>query len=68
MRQLSCNHCNNTVKPDDKTCPSCGMPLAEKQQASPQRKFIYWFIFVVLLSIAMMIILPWFGSTPVRGQ
>jgi len=68
MKQLICNHCNNKVKPNDKSCPSCGMPLPTKQQASPQRKFIYWFIFVVLFSISMMIILPWFGSTPVLGQ
>ncbi|MCF6190986.1 MAG: DUF2116 family Zn-ribbon domain-containing protein [Cocleimonas sp.] len=68
MREIICNHCNNTISLDDKTCPSCGMPLSTKQQASPQRKFIFWFIFVVVFSFAMMIILPWFGSTPVLGQ
>jgi predicted nucleic acid-binding Zn ribbon protein len=68
MRQLSCNHCNNIVKSGEKICTSCGMPLPTKQQASPQRKFIYWFIFVVIFSFAMMVLLPWFGSTPVLGQ
>ena len=68
MRLLSCNHCNNTVTAEDSTCKSCGMPLPAKQQASPQKKFIFWFIFIVLFSFAMMIILPWFGSTPVLGQ
>ena len=67
MRQLNCHHCNNKVKADDKSCPSCGMPLSPKQSL-PQRRFLYWFIFVVLFSLSMMMILPWFGSTPVLGQ
>jgi predicted nucleic acid-binding Zn ribbon protein len=67
MRELTCNHCSNTVKADDKACPSCGMPLSLKKSASPQRRFIFWFIALVIFAIVMMLLLPFFGSSRFDG-
>jgi hypothetical protein len=58
MTQLKCEHCNAEVKVGDKTCKGCGIPLPPNFGKNPQRKFIYWFIALVIFCFFMMFWLP----------
>ncbi len=60
MNNLSCTHCSGKVKEEDKICPNCGIPLAPNHAQSSQKKFILFFIGVVVFSVLMMVLLPLF--------
>ncbi|WP_299879130.1 DUF2116 family Zn-ribbon domain-containing protein [uncultured Cocleimonas sp.] len=68
MRELNCTHCGKTIAADDQSCPHCGMPLAPHLRKSPQRKFIWWFIGIVIFCAVMIYLLPFFGSTRFPGR
>ncbi len=56
--QLHCKHCGGIVKAGNKKCPHCGIPLPPDLGKHPQRKFILFFIAVVIFCIVMIIWLP----------
>lgn len=58
MRELKCEHCNTDVNMGDKSCSGCGTPLPPDFGQHPQRRFIYWFIALVILCFFMMYWLP----------
>ncbi len=60
MNNLSCKHCSGEVKAEDEICSNCGIPLPPDHGNLSQKRFIWFFIGVVIFSFAMMILLPWF--------
>jgi hypothetical protein len=58
MRELTCKHCGSTVKAADVSCMSCGIPLPPNHGTERQRKFIFWFIALVIFCFIMMFWLP----------
>jgi hypothetical protein len=46
------------VKAEDSVCPSCGIPLPPDHGKLTQRKFIWFFIAVVVFSLSMMMLVP----------
>lgn len=68
MKELTCNHCGGTVNTSDKTCTHCGIPLPPNLGKATQRKFIWWFIAIVIFCFIMIYLLPFFGSTRFPGR
>lgn len=58
MRNLECKHCGGSLDADDKNCPHCGIPLPPNFGKAPQRKFILYFIALVIFCLVMIIWLP----------
>jgi len=58
MSDLTCKHCGGPVEAGKKTCPNCGIPLPPDFGKHTQRKFILFFIAVVIFCIFMVIWLP----------
>lgn len=58
MRVLNCKHCNGVVEASDKDCPHCGIPLPPDLAKAPQKKFMIWFVSIVIFCIIMMYWLP----------
>jgi predicted nucleic acid-binding Zn ribbon protein len=58
MKHLLCKHCGNSVEVGDKNCPHCGIPLPPDLGRSAQRKFILYFIALIILSVLLMLWLP----------
>jgi len=68
MKGPSCKHCGGIVNVGDKTCPHCGIPLPPNLGKSSQRKFILWFIAIVVFCFIMIYLLPFFGSSRFPGR
>ena len=64
MNKLNCKHCGGDVNVGDKTCPNCGIPLPKNLGKNRQKKFILFFIAVVLFCLFMIYWLPpdWINS------
>jgi predicted nucleic acid-binding Zn ribbon protein len=60
MKNIKCAHCSREVKAEDETCPNCGIPLTPNHANSSQKKFIIFFILLVIFSFVMMVLLPLF--------
>ncbi len=58
MTNLTCKHCGGDIEVEDKCCANCGMPLPPNLGRHPQRKFILFFIGLIIFCFAMMIWLP----------
>jgi hypothetical protein len=58
MNKLACKHCGGSVEPGDANCPNCGIPLPPNIGKYPQRKFILYFIALVIFCFVMIIWLP----------
>jgi predicted amidophosphoribosyltransferase len=60
MKELNCTHCSGKVKAEDEICPNCGIPLAPNHGDLSQKKFVIFFILLVIFSFVMMVLLPLF--------
>jgi len=58
MREIECKHCGNIIKAEDTSCPACGMPLAPEHAKASQKRFLIFFVVIVIFSISMMLLLP----------
>jgi len=58
MNQSVCKHCGGPISHSDLNCPNCGIPLLAGKKSSSQRKFILFFIAVVLFCAFMILWLP----------
>lgn len=58
MNRLQCKHCNGPISEDDERCPQCGIPLMPGQHKASSRRFILFFILLVIFCLFMMIWLP----------
>ncbi|RLA03235.1 MAG: DnrP protein [Gammaproteobacteria bacterium] len=58
MSHLRCKHCSGDVTEGDKICPNCGIPLPPNLGQERQRRFLVWFVLIVLFCIFMIIWLP----------
>ncbi len=58
MMNLKCNHCDGDVGESDKICPNCGIPLPPNLATQRQRKFLIFFVIVVVFCLFMMVWLP----------
>ena len=58
MKGLTCKHCGGNVETGEKTCSHCGMPLPADLGKSPQRKFILFFIALIIFCAVMILWLP----------
>jgi len=58
MKNLICKHCGGNLQAGDKTCSHCGIPLPPDLGKNPQKKFILYFIALVILCFVMIIWLP----------
>ena len=65
MSNLVCNHCGGNVEAGDEKCAHCGMPLPPNFARSPQKKFILYFIALVIFCAVMIVLLPqdWYPFT-----
>ena len=55
---MKCKHCGGKVETGDKNCSHCGIPLPPNFGKSPQRKFIFYFIALVIFCFVMILWLP----------
>ncbi|MCK5812784.1 MAG: hypothetical protein KAH03_00930 [Cocleimonas sp.] len=60
MSNLSCKHCGGELKAENQECPSCGIPLAPDHAESRQKRFIIFFIALVIFCGAMVLLVPHF--------
>jgi hypothetical protein len=58
MKTLTCKHCGHAITIEDTHCPKCGIPLPPNQGNHPQRRFILWFIALVIFCAVMIFWLP----------
>lgn len=58
MKQLVCKHCGGAIEAGDKTCTHCGIPLPPNLGKSSQRKFVLFFIALIIFCFIMIIWLP----------
>ena len=58
MRKLLCKHCGGDVEVGTPACPHCGMPLPADLGKAPQRKFILFFIALIIFCALMILWLP----------
>ncbi len=58
INKLNCKHCGGEVNIGDKNCANCGIPLPPDLGKHPQRKFILFFIAVVIFCLFMIYWLP----------
>jgi hypothetical protein len=58
MRNLNCEHCGGNVEAGDASCFHCGMPLPPDFGQSSQKKFVLYFIALIILCTVMIIWLP----------
>jgi hypothetical protein len=58
MNDLVCEHCGGKVKAGEITCTHCGMPLPPDLGKTPQRKFILFFIALIIFCAVMILWLP----------
>lgn len=58
MRKLVCKHCGGDTEASDKACSHCGIPLPPDHGKNSQRKFILFFIALVIFCAVMVIWLP----------
>jgi len=63
MKGLHCKHCGSDVERTDPRCPRCGMPLPEHKVMAAHRKFLLFFVVLVVFALVMMLWLPpdWSG-------
>jgi predicted nucleic acid-binding Zn ribbon protein len=58
MRKLLCKHCGGGVNMGEKTCSHCGIPLPSHLGKTPQQKFNWFFIALVIFCVLMILWLP----------
>lgn len=58
MIDLVCNHCGGSVEAGDVKCAHCGIPLPPNFASLPQRRFILYFIGLVVFCFVVMFWLP----------
>ena len=58
MTDLKCDHCGGNLETESETCPNCGIPLAPDHSTQRQKKFIVWFIALVIFCFFIMFWLP----------
>jgi uncharacterized membrane protein YvbJ len=58
MRDLTCKHCGGVVNAGDKNCPHCGIPLPPDFDKDPRRKFVLFFIALIVFCALLIIWLP----------
>ncbi|MFW5451395.1 MAG: hypothetical protein ACKE9I_07330 [Methylophagaceae bacterium] len=58
MTKLSCQHCGGDVESEVQRCPNCGIPLPPDHGIQRQKKFILWFIALIIFCFFMMFWLP----------
>ena len=58
MKNLTCKHCGGSVEAGDKNCSHCGIPLPPDFGKSPQKKFVLYFIGLVIFCLVMVLWLP----------
>ena len=58
MKDLICKHCGGSVEAGDANCSHCGIPLPPNLGKSPQKKFILFFIALIIFCFVMIIWLP----------
>lgn len=58
MNNLSCQHCSGSVEAADNSCPNCGIPLPPNHDKQRQKRFVVWFIGLVIFCVFIMLWLP----------
>ena len=61
MKQAICNHCGMPFDEQLRSCPNCDTPTPrqkERETAGIQRKFIRYFLIIVVFCVIMMLWLP----------
>jgi len=58
MKNLTCKHCGSSVEAGDENCSHCGIPLPPDYGKSPQKKFVLFFIGLVIFCLVMLLWLP----------
>jgi len=53
-----CQNCDHEVDSTDQTCPHCGIPLPPNHANLKQRRFVIWFIALVIFCFVVMFFLP----------
>jgi len=60
-QKMACNHCGQMMSKDQNACPRCGMlspPAQDKKTKEIQKKFILYFVLIVIFCISMVLWLP----------
>ncbi|MBI3188401.1 MAG: zinc ribbon domain-containing protein [Gammaproteobacteria bacterium] len=61
MAKVPCLYCAAEIPDDSATCPACGAPSHDRNRGNASgniRKFIIFFVLLVLVSIFFMLWLP----------
>jgi len=61
MSEITCNHCGHKFEEQQNYCPSCRTPTPAQQDLdlnAVKKKFIYFFIGVIVFCIVMIAWLP----------
>lgn len=58
MKNLTCKHCGGSVEAGETSCSHCGIPLPPNFGKFSQRKFILYFIALVIFCLVMILWLP----------
>ncbi len=63
MNPLRCRHCDGYVQRGQAQCPHCGMPLPPASRIPIHRRFLLFFVALVVFAMIMMLWLPpdWAG-------
>lgn len=58
MKKMTCKHCGGEISVGDPVCPHCGIPLPPNLGGFSQRKFVIFFIALVIFCFVMIVWLP----------
>ncbi len=58
MHKCICKHCSHRVVAEDIRCAGCGIPLPPSHAKSSHKKFVIFFIGIVIFCVFMIIWLP----------
>lgn len=61
MKETNCNHCGQAFDEEIRVCPCCKTPTPHQKDletAKIQKKFIRFFVILVIFCIIMMLWLP----------
>lgn len=58
MSENRCNHCGFEVKSELEKCPYCGSPLAQEKEGGTPKRFLVFFVLVVLLCLVTILVFP----------
>ena len=58
MKETNCNHCGKAFDEAMRYCPYCNTPTPKQKELETQKKFIRYFLILIVFCIIMVLWLP----------